>query len=65
VISGSPAIPALMAAIVLLAPRIGALSWKTFEAKLSWALILTVGASMSRWRWSILPSPISRPAWRS
>jgi hypothetical protein len=36
-----------MAAIVLLAPRIGALSWKTFEAKLSWGLILTVGASMS------------------
>ena len=29
----SPAIPALMAAIVLLAPRIGALSWKTFEAE--------------------------------
>ena len=43
----SPAIPALMAAIVLLAPRIGALSWKQFEAKLSWGLILTVGASMS------------------
>ena len=43
----SPAIPALMAAIVLLAPRIGALSWRTFEAKLSWGLILTVGASMS------------------
>jgi anion transporter len=43
----SPAIPALMAAIVLLAPRIGALSWKAFEAKLSWGLILTVGASMS------------------
>ena len=43
----SPAIPALMAAIVLLAPRIGVLSWKEFEAKLSWGLILTVGASMS------------------
>jgi len=43
----SPAIPALMAAIVLLAPGLGALSWKTFEAKLSWGLILTVGASMS------------------
>jgi anion transporter len=43
----SPAIPALMAAIVLLAPRIGALSWKQFETKLSWGLILTVGASMS------------------
>lgn len=43
----SPAIPALMAAIVLLAPRIGALTWKQFESKLSWGLILTVGASMS------------------
>lgn len=43
----SPAIPALIAAAVLLCPRIGALSWKAFEAKLSWALILTVGASMS------------------
>ena len=36
-----------MAAIVLLAPRIGALTWKQFESKLSWGLILTVGASMS------------------
>jgi len=27
--------------------RARALSWKTFEAKLSWGLILTVGASMS------------------
>ncbi|MBI2741249.1 MAG: anion permease [Rhodospirillales bacterium] len=43
----SPAIPALMAAIVLLAPRIGSLTWKQFESKLSWGLILTVGASMS------------------
>jgi anion transporter len=43
----SPAIPALLAAIVLLSPGIGVLPWKAFEAKLSWALILTVGASMS------------------
>lgn len=43
----SPAIPALMAAIVLLTPRIGPLTWKQFESKLSWGLILTVGASMS------------------
>ncbi|GEP53698.1 SLC13 family permease [Reyranella soli] len=43
----SPAIPALMAAIVLLIPRIGSLTWKQFESKLSWGLILTVGASMS------------------
>src|ERR1044072_1973958 len=43
----SPAIPALMAAIVLLVPSIGMLTWKQFESKLSWGLILTVGASMS------------------
>ncbi|MBY0320204.1 MAG: anion permease [Reyranella sp.] len=43
----SPAIPALMAAIVLLIPPIGSLTWKQFESKLSWGLILTVGASMS------------------
>lgn len=43
----SPAIPALVAAIVLLMPRIGSLTWKQFESKLSWGLILTVGASMS------------------
>ncbi|MBI3711031.1 MAG: SLC13 family permease, partial [Proteobacteria bacterium] len=43
----SPAIPALLAATVLLCPRIGVLPWKTFESKLSWGLILTVGASMS------------------
>ena len=43
----SPALPALMAAIVLLVPRIGTLTWKQFESKLSWGLILTVGASMS------------------
>ena len=36
-----------MAAIVLLVPRIGTLTWKQFESKLSWGLILTVGASMS------------------
>ena len=43
----SPAIPALMAAIVLLAPRIGALTCKQFGSKQSGGLILTVGASMS------------------
>jgi anion transporter len=42
-----PAIPALFAAIMLLCPGIGVLSWKTFESKLSWGLILTVGASIS------------------
>jgi anion transporter len=43
----SPAIPALIAAIVLLCPPFGVLSWRAFEAKLSWGLILTVGASIS------------------
>lgn len=43
----SPAIPALLAAAFLLSPKLGVLPWKTFEAKLSWGLILTVGASMS------------------
>ncbi|MBI3196414.1 MAG: anion permease [Rhodospirillales bacterium] len=43
----SPAIPALIAAAILLCPQVGVLSWKAFEAKLSWGLILTVGASMS------------------
>ncbi|WP_395711048.1 SLC13 family permease [Reyranella sp.] len=43
----SPAIPALIAAIALLCPPFGVLTWKVFEAKLSWSLILTVGASIS------------------
>ena len=43
----SPAIPALIGAAVLLLPRIGVLSWKTFEAKLSWGIILSIGAALS------------------
>jgi citrate:succinate antiporter len=43
----SPAIPALIGAIALLCPPFGVLTWKAFEAKLSWGLILTVGASIS------------------
>lgn len=43
----SPAIPALMAAVALLSPPLGVIGWKTFESKLSWGLILTVGASIS------------------
>jgi anion transporter len=43
----SPAIPALIGAAVLLAPRVGVLSWKTFESKLSWGLILSIGAALS------------------
>ena len=37
----SPAIPALIGAAVLLMPRIGVLTWQTFESKLSWGIILT------------------------
>jgi anion transporter len=43
----SPAIPALIGAAVLLMPRVGVLSWKTFESKLSWAIILSIGAALS------------------
>jgi solute carrier family 13 (sodium-dependent dicarboxylate transporter), member 2/3/5 len=43
----SPAVPALIGAAALLMPGIGVLSWKAFEEKLSWGLILSVGASLS------------------
>jgi di/tricarboxylate transporter len=43
----SPAIPALVGAAVLLLPRIGVLSWQTFESKLSWGIILSIGAALS------------------
>lgn len=43
----SPAIPALLGAAILLLPGVGVISWKTFESRLSWGLILTVGTSLS------------------
>jgi anion transporter len=43
----SPAIPALIGAALLLAPRIGVLTWKAFEQRLSWGIILSIGASLS------------------
>src|SRR6202030_707461 len=43
----SPAIPALIGAAVLLLPRIGVMSWQTFESKLSWGIILSIGAALS------------------
>jgi anion transporter len=43
----SPAIPALIGAAVLLMPGIGVLSWQTFESKLSWGIILSIGAALS------------------
>jgi anion transporter len=43
----SPAIPALIGAGLLMLPGIGVLAWKTFEQKLSWGMILSLGASLS------------------
>lgn len=43
----SPAIPALLGAAILLLPSVGVISWKTFESRLSWGLILTVGTSLT------------------
>ena len=40
-------IPALLGAVLLVCPRIGVLGWKDFEPRLSWGLVLTVGASLS------------------
>ncbi len=56
----SPAIPALLGAALLLAPRIGVLSWKAFESRLSWGLILTVGTSLSL---AILMTKSGAAAW--
>jgi solute carrier family 13 (sodium-dependent dicarboxylate transporter), member 2/3/5 len=43
----SPAIPALLGAVLLVCPRVGVLGWRDFELRLSWGLILTIGASLS------------------
>ncbi|HXZ02441.1 MAG TPA: SLC13 family permease [Stellaceae bacterium] len=43
----SPAVPALIGAIALQLPWIGVATWKEFEARLSWNLILTVAGSLS------------------
>ncbi len=43
----SPAIPALVGAVLLLLPATGAIDWKAFEQRLSWGLLLTVGTSLS------------------
>ncbi|HZT50017.1 MAG TPA: anion permease [Hyphomicrobiaceae bacterium] len=37
----------MLGAAILLLPGIGVISWKTFESRLSWGLILTVGTSLS------------------
>ncbi len=43
----NPAIPALLAAALLLAPGTGVFSWRDFEQSVSWGLVFTVGASLS------------------
>lgn len=43
----SPAIPALLGAVLLVCPRVGVLGWRDFESRLSWGLVLTIGASLS------------------
>jgi solute carrier family 13 (sodium-dependent dicarboxylate transporter), member 2/3/5 len=43
----SPAIPALIGAVLLVCPGLGVLGWKEFEHRLSWGLVFTVGASLS------------------
>jgi di/tricarboxylate transporter len=43
----SAALPALLGAGLLLLPGVGVIGWKTFESRLSWGLILTVGTSLS------------------
>ncbi|HYB72011.1 MAG TPA: SLC13 family permease [Candidatus Sulfotelmatobacter sp.] len=43
----NPAIPALLAAALLLAPGIGVFTWREFEQTVSWGLVFTVGASLS------------------
>ncbi len=43
----SPAIPALLGAALLLVPGSGVLVWQEFERKVSWSMLLTVGASLS------------------
>lgn len=42
-----PAIPALIAAVVLALPKIGVLSWKELEGSVSWSTFFVLGASLS------------------
>jgi anion transporter len=42
-----PAIPALLAAIVILSPGIGVLDWSTFQSGFPWSNILVIAASLS------------------
>jgi anion transporter len=42
-----PAIPALIAAVLLTTPRMGILSWKELERAIPWSLFFVLGASLS------------------
>jgi anion transporter len=42
-----PAIPALIAAVLLTSPRIGILSWKELERTIPWSMFFVLGASLS------------------
>ncbi len=42
-----PAIPALIAAVLLATPKIGLLSWKELEGAISWSTFFVLGASLS------------------
>ena len=42
-----PAIPALIAAVLLTTPRIGILSWKELERTIPWSMFFVLGASLS------------------
>lgn len=43
----SPTVPALMAAVLLLSPRIGIFTWSQFEKTVGWSNFFVVGASLS------------------
>jgi sodium-dependent dicarboxylate transporter 2/3/5 len=42
-----PAVPAMLAWAILLAPHIGVLSWSDFESNFSWSTFFLLGASLS------------------
>jgi di/tricarboxylate transporter len=43
----SPAVPALLATVVLLAPRVGALSWSGFASRAPWATCVVLAGAVS------------------
>ncbi len=43
----NPAIPALLAAVLLASPQVGVLSWKELEQSISWSTFFVLGACLS------------------